>query len=188
MTARISQVCSRSEFLKLPETKPAAEYIDGDIVQKPMPKGKHGRLQFKLCDRINEIAESQKIACAFPELRCTFGSRSIVPDIAIFKGSIIPRDRDGEVPDNFLLPPDWTVEILSPERSSNRVIGNILYGLENGCQLGWLVDPSDRSTVVFEPGKQPELLRGGDRLSGWEGLDLELTVGQIFGWLKLSQG
>lgn len=75
--------------------------IDGDIVRKPTPKGKHSRLQFKLCDRINEIAESRKIACAFPELRCTFGSRSIVPDIAVFKWSRIPSDRDGEVPDNF---------------------------------------------------------------------------------------
>lgn len=28
------------EFLKLPETKPASEYIDGQILQKPMPQGK----------------------------------------------------------------------------------------------------------------------------------------------------
>lgn len=26
-----------SEFLKLPETKPASEYIDNQIIQKPMP-------------------------------------------------------------------------------------------------------------------------------------------------------
>jgi Uma2 family endonuclease len=29
------------EFLKLPETEPASEYIDGEIVQKPMPQGEH---------------------------------------------------------------------------------------------------------------------------------------------------
>jgi len=29
------------EFLKLPETKTACEFIDGEIVQKPMPQGKH---------------------------------------------------------------------------------------------------------------------------------------------------
>jgi Uma2 family endonuclease len=34
------------EFLKLPETKPASEYIEGEIIQKPMPKIKHSRLQF----------------------------------------------------------------------------------------------------------------------------------------------
>jgi Uma2 family endonuclease len=25
------------EFLELPETKPASEYVDGQIIQKPMP-------------------------------------------------------------------------------------------------------------------------------------------------------
>ena len=32
------------EFLKLPETKPASEYIEGEILQKSMPKAKHSRL------------------------------------------------------------------------------------------------------------------------------------------------
>lgn len=27
------------EFLQLPETKPASEYINGQIIQKPMPHG-----------------------------------------------------------------------------------------------------------------------------------------------------
>ncbi|MHC5724952.1 MAG: Uma2 family endonuclease, partial [Nostoc sp.] len=32
------------EFLKLPETKPASEYINCQIIQKPMPQGKHSTL------------------------------------------------------------------------------------------------------------------------------------------------
>jgi Uma2 family endonuclease len=36
---------SLSEFLELPETKPASEYIDGKIYQKLMPKGKHSAIQ-----------------------------------------------------------------------------------------------------------------------------------------------
>jgi len=49
MTAATTQPLSLEEFLKLPETKPASVYIDGAIVQKPMPKGRHSRLQGKLC-------------------------------------------------------------------------------------------------------------------------------------------
>lgn len=30
-------------FLKLPETKPASQYIDGKIIQKPMPQAKHSK-------------------------------------------------------------------------------------------------------------------------------------------------
>ncbi|MGL4757700.1 MAG: Uma2 family endonuclease [Patescibacteria group bacterium] len=186
MTITTASVHSLEEFQKLPETKPASEYIKGEIVQKPMPKGKHSRLQLRLCNSINEQAESQKLAYAFPELRCSFGNRSIVPDIAVFKWSRIPFDTDGEVPNDFLLPPDWTIEILSPEQSSNRVIGNILYCLQHGCQLGWLIDPSDRSILVFQPDQQPKLLQDKDCLSVLQGLDLELTVETIFSWLKMS--
>jgi Uma2 family endonuclease len=64
------------EFLKLPETKPPSEYIDGEIIQKPMPKTRHSRLQGKLINVINEVTEARQIAYAFPELRCTFGDRS----------------------------------------------------------------------------------------------------------------
>ena len=35
------------EFLTLPETKPASEYIAGQVIQKPMPQGKHSKLQVK---------------------------------------------------------------------------------------------------------------------------------------------
>jgi len=51
-----------TEFLQLPETKPASEFINGRIYQKPMPQGKHSRLQLKLCNTINQVAEASQIA------------------------------------------------------------------------------------------------------------------------------
>ena len=71
-------------FLALPETKPGSEYIHGQVFQKPMPKTRHSRLQGKLTEAINRVAEDKQIAYAFPELRCTFGGRSLIPDIAVF--------------------------------------------------------------------------------------------------------
>lgn len=186
MTIAASKSISLQEFLKLPETEPASEYINGEIIQKSMPKGRHSRLQSKLCAVINQFAEQQQIAYAFPELRCTFGDRSIVPDIAVFQWNHIPFTTDGEVPDNFEQHPDWTIEILSPEQKPNKVIGNILHCLQHGCQLGWLIDPDDRSLLVFLPNQQPLLLRENDRLSLLAEIELELTADQIFGWLKMD--
>jgi Uma2 family endonuclease len=59
------------EFLKLPETEPASEYIDGQIIQKPMPQGKHSVIRGELVTVINAVVKPQKIARVFPELRCT---------------------------------------------------------------------------------------------------------------------
>jgi len=185
MTTVISHSLTLEEFLKLPETKPSSEYINGEVIQKPMPKGKHSRLQLKLCNSINNVTENFHVAYAFPELRCSFGMRSIVPDVAIFNWSRIPFAADGEIANDFLLYPDWTIEILSPAQSSNRLTGNILYCLSYGCQLGWLVDIEDHSILIFRPNQQPELLQADEQLPGLLGIELELTVAQVFSWLKM---
>ncbi|MEB3177895.1 MAG: Uma2 family endonuclease [Nostocaceae cyanobacterium] len=175
------------EFLKLPETQPANEYIDGKIVQKPMPKARHSRLQSKLISAVNEVTEPRRIAYAFPELRCTFGGRSIVPDVAVLRWKNIKFDENGEPIDDVLISPDWTLEILSPDQSSNRVTGNILHCLKHGCQLGWLIDPDDRSIIVFQPKQQPELRHNKDDLIVLDGVELNLTVEQVFDWLKMQE-
>ncbi|NMG08977.1 Uma2 family endonuclease [Brasilonema sp. UFV-L1] len=174
------------EFLKLPETKPASEFVDGKIHQKPMPQGKHSRLQLKFCDAINQIAETPHIALAFPELRCTFGGRSIVPDATVFVWERIPFDADGEVLNTFEIYPDWTVEILSPDQRATKVISNILHCLKYGTQLGWLIDPDERLILAFIPGQEPVELTGSNSLSIPKFLTLDLTVEQVFGWLKVG--
>jgi Uma2 family endonuclease len=85
MVQALSKQVSLAEFLSQSETKPASEYIDGRIVQKPMPKTRHSRLQGKFINVLNRVAEPKRIAYAFPELRCTFGNRSIVPDITVLR-------------------------------------------------------------------------------------------------------
>jgi Uma2 family endonuclease len=175
-----------AEFLALPETEPASEYIDGEILQKTMPKTKHSRLQLKLCNAINDVAEPPRIAYAFPELRCTFGNRSIVPDIAILLWEKIQWDETGEPIDDVKAAPDWIIEILSPDQSPNRVTQKILYSLQHGTKLGWMLDPSDRSIVVFLPNQLPIFCEGGDRPPVLTPIALELACEQIFGWLKMN--
>jgi Uma2 family endonuclease len=84
MVTTQSKPITLEEFLALPETKPESEYIDGKIIQKPMPKGKHSVIQGELVTALNSSLKPEKIARAFPELRCTFGGRSTVPDVTVF--------------------------------------------------------------------------------------------------------
>ncbi|MEZ2239373.1 Uma2 family endonuclease [Microcoleus sp.] len=174
------------EFLKRPETKPASEYIEGEIIQKPMPKTKHSRLQLRTCNAINQVTENSKIAYAFPELRCTFDGRSIVPDIAVLLWEQIQFDESGEPLDEVLIAPYWTIEILSPQQSSNRITRKIIHCLKHGCELGLLIDPEDRSILAFLPNQAPQFCEGGDRLPLPEIIPLNLTAEQVFGWLKMN--
>lgn len=174
------------EFLRLPETKPASEYIDGYIIQKPMPKGKHSALQGEFVTAINSIVKPERIARAFPELRCTFGGRSTVPDIVVFLWSRIPRDENGEIADIFAVAPDWTIEILSPGQSQTKVTKNILHCLKHGTQMGWLIDPNEQTVFVYRPGQEIAVFDDPDdslSVPAFAG-DLHLTLKDLFAWLQ----
>jgi Uma2 family endonuclease len=174
------------EFLALPETKPASEYIDGQIIQKPMPQGKHSTIQTELSTFINSVLKSHKVARAFSELRCTFGGRSTVPDLTVFTWNRIPRDENGEIANSFQIAPDWTIEILSPDQRQTKVIKNILHCLDRGTQLGWLIDPDEQSVIVYYPKQQPAFFEAeSDVLPVPEfAKEVKLTLGELFGWLR----
>jgi Uma2 family endonuclease len=184
----ITSTISLEQFLKLPETKPANELIDGNIIQKPMPKGKHSRIQQKLATAINAILEVQKIAIALPELRCSFGDRSVVPDIAVFSWANIPIGEDGDLENNFFLPPDWTIEILSPDQSVTRVMLNIMYCLDRGSQMGWLIDPAEQIIIIYQPNQSPVAISSSAQMLLVPDFaeELQISLGQIFDWLKVG--
>jgi Uma2 family endonuclease len=156
----VASQLSLEAFLNLPETQPAQEYSNGKIYPKPMPKGRHSRLQTRLATALNQVAEPEKIALAFTELRCTFAGRSLVPDISVFSWQRIPLNPEGQITDTFSAAPNWVIEILSPEQSSTQVIEKILFCLNNGTELGWLIDPEVQSVMTFKPQQQPQFHQG----------------------------
>jgi Uma2 family endonuclease len=182
-----SIILSIEEFLKLPETKPASEYIDGRIYKKPMPQGKHSTLQIELASAINQIGKPKKLVYAFTELRCTFAGLSIVPDIAVFEWQRIPIDADGQVANRFEVAPDWVIEILSPEQSASKVIRKITFCIKNGTKIGYFIDPDDELITVFQPNQLPEVKEKQDILPVLSVLgNWQLTVADVFSWLSFS--
>ncbi|MBD0269990.1 MAG: Uma2 family endonuclease [Cyanobacteria bacterium Co-bin8] len=180
-----SKALTLEAFLQQPETKPPGEYVDGQVIQKPMPQGKHSTVQGELVSAINGAMKPRRIARAFPELRCTFGGRSTVPDIAVFVWGRIPRDGNGEVANTFSIAPDWTIEILSPDQSQTKVIKNILYCLKHGTQMGWLIDPAEQTVFIYHPKQETEVFDEAEVLlpvPSFAG-DLGLTVKNLFDWL-----
>lgn len=202
MITTSSKPITLEEFLVLPETKPASEYVNGKIIQKPMPQGEHSLIQTELSTAINAAlkpAKTARASCsiastretratafrAFSELRCTFGGRSTVPDIAVFTWDRIPRKDNGGIANAFKIAPDWTIEILSPDQSHTRVTRNILHCLNNGTQLGWLIDPSEQSVFVYYPKRQPAYFEDASDILPVPDFaqPFQLALGDMFGWL-----
>lgn len=183
------------EFLQLPDTEPGSEYIDGRIIQKPMPQGEHSAIQTELASAINLVVKPKQIARAFSELRCiysarsrathVYGGRSIVPDISVFLWSRIPRKENGGVANVFSIAPDWTIKILSPDQSQTRVTKNILHCLKHRTQMGWLIDPEEKSIFVYLPDQPTAFYDEPDaQLPVPEfARDFKLSVKNLFNWL-----
>ncbi|MBW4686510.1 MAG: Uma2 family endonuclease [Komarekiella atlantica HA4396-MV6] len=180
----VSESTTLEKFLKLPyiEESPAWEYINGEAIQKPVGGGKHSLLQKRLVAVIDELGSNYE---AFPELRCTCGNRSVVPDVVVISTNQLPLDESGDIISSGIdFAPAWVIEILSPAQSQTKVTGNILHCLRNGSQLGWLIDQSERSILVYQPNSLPDLLAGQDTLPVLEDLNLALSVDEIFAWLQ----
>lgn len=181
---------SLDDFLAMSETEPESEYFDREIIQKPMPKGKHSAIQGEFTTFINNALRSKRIARAFPELRCTFGGMSIVPDISVFRWERIVRDPDGKIANIFNIPPDWMIEILSPDQRQSKLVKKILFALEHGTEMAWLLDPDEELIFIYRANQAlPQTVELCDRPEQVLpmpdfAINLQLTVENIFNWLN----
>jgi Uma2 family endonuclease len=173
------------EFLKLPESEPALEYIDGRIEAKVSPRKHHSAIQTELAARLNGFARQSRLGRTYVELRCTFAGRSIVPDVVFLLKEHIEVDERGEEVEETLRPPDLHVEIISPDRKMKRSHKKLVHSTANGCSLGWLIDPYRKTIDVYHPGRPVERLFEDGALDGEPVLPgLSLRVAEVFGWLK----
>lgn len=65
---------------------------------------------------------------------------------------------------------------------------NVLHCLSSGASLGWLIDPTEQIVLIYRPNQLPlSLEAAGDRLLTPDFANgLELTVQQLFDWLKVD--
>jgi len=54
--------------------------------------------------------------------------------------------------------PDFVVELTSPSDRLKRVKAKMTEWIDNGAQLGWLIDPRRKTAYIYRPGVEPETL------------------------------
>ncbi|TYQ30758.1 MULTISPECIES: Uma2 family endonuclease [unclassified Pseudanabaena] len=166
------------DFSQLPniEESPAWEFLNGRVLQKPMPTFYHSLLQKYLVRAIDNTNSEYE---AFPELRCVLSKNSIVPDVTIIHKSRIPLDNSA-----IQGAPDWLIEILSTDQSTTKLIAKIQDCLTEGAKLGWLIDSQEEVIMIFLPDRPLQIVSGNDQLTCLDGLTLPLTPNQLFSHLK----
>ncbi len=62
--------------------------------------------------------------------------------------------------------PDFVVELTSPSDRLSRVQQKMCEWIENGVQLGWLLDADNRTAYIYRSGCAPETVVEPERLEG----------------------
>ncbi len=81
--------------------------------------------------------------------------------------ALTPEQKRGFLP----LCPDFVMELLSPSDSWIQGIEKMEEYLENGCRLGWLIDPRGKRVAIYRTGKPVEIIKSPPSLSGEDVLE-----------------
>jgi Uma2 family endonuclease len=93
--------------------------------------------------------------------------------------SLTPDQRKGFLP----LCPEFLIELLSPSDSWKQGLAKMEEYMDNGCLLGWLIDPKHKRVAIYRQGRSVEILDNPKILLGEEVLpNFVLDVSSIFGW------
>jgi Uma2 family endonuclease len=70
--------------------------------------------------------------------------------------------------------PDFVIELRSPSDKLSDLHTKMEQWIANGVEVGWLIDPKEKSVTIYRPGDQPEHLahptfvQGTDPIVGFE--------------------
>ena len=62
--------------------------------------------------------------------------------------------------------PDFVIELLSPSDSWNQGKAKMAEYQDNGCRLGWLIDPKNKQVAIYRLGQPVEIVKTPATLSG----------------------
>lgn len=130
------------QYLALPEEKPYLEYIDGMVVQKPMPNEQRAQIALEVGYHIRLWLRGKK-GRAGVEARAKLGDlpNYRLPDVSFWKAGVPAGDE---------APPTLAVEILSPNQSVAELRRKCEFLRSTGVETCWLIDPDQRTAELFE--------------------------------------
>lgn len=136
-------------YLQRSDYEPDAEYVDGEIEERPMGQYSHSAWQAAI-QRWFFLHEDQWNLLVCPELRVqTSATHFRVPDVTLLDASL-PREPIAT------RPPIAVFEVLSPEDTYVRLMRKLADYEGMGIPAIWVVDPE---TGVFERYENRQLSR-----------------------------
>ena len=169
------QLCQKNQDLRFERN------AKGDLIIMSLTGGETGNRNFEIYLDLGIWNRRRKLGVAFDSstgFKLPNGANRS-PDaswIPIEKwNNLTPEQRTKFLP----LCPDFLIELMSPSDSLSDTREKMKEYLENGMQLGWLINPKNRQVEIYRAGKDVEILDSPQTLSGEDvlpGFILDLTT------------
>jgi Uma2 family endonuclease len=132
----VAELVSAEQYLHL-SFEHDAEFVEGRLVQRPMPTWEHACMQGFLIEELRVIGRRLGLF-AVPEQRVqTRPDRFRVPDVCV-----VTEKPEGELGRRIVTrPPYLCVEILSPEDTAVETMEKVREYLHFGVAWVWVIDP-----------------------------------------------
>jgi Uma2 family endonuclease len=149
-----------------------AEFVEGRLVQRPMPTWEHASMQGFLIEELRIIGRRLGLF-AVPEQRVqTRRDRFRVPDVCVVEGK--PEGEPGRR--IVTSPPYLAVEILSPEDTTVETMDKVREYLHFGVSWVWIIDPVSLAGQVHS---QNGVVSIEDRVFSTERFSIDLSKAEI---------
>jgi Uma2 family endonuclease len=166
--AGTQSLVSIEEYLRT-SYKPACDYRDGVLTQKPMPTYEHSLLQIHLGRLI--LPDGGFLATSEQTVRIG-ENRFLVPDVAVQESKRLQRPYPSD-------PIFLCIEILSPEDRFGELVSKCQEYLAWGVPMTWIIDPDTRRAWTLS-GKFPEEVTARGELTAGP---LRVSLAELFGVL-----
>ncbi len=141
------------------------EYIKGELVPLAPTSLEHGDISMNLISLLNRYVRANQLGRVYmPDTGFRVDERVLIPDIAFLSNARMPDNLSKASP----VPPDLTVEVISPTDTLQRVEEKIFAYLEAGTQLVWVIKPRSQTVTVYRSETEITVLTRNDTLSGEE--------------------
>jgi Uma2 family endonuclease len=140
----------------------------GDLIVMSPTGGKTGNRNVKLTVRGGAWAEQDGTGLAFDSstLFTLPNGAKRSPDFSWVRNERWEQLSEKEQEQFPPICPDFVVELRSPSDSVRTLKKKMQEYVENGAQLGWLIDPFEKKVYVYRPQSAVERLDGPETISG----------------------
>lgn len=169
---------TEAEYLRLPEIKPYLEYVDGVVLQKPMPNDEHAVLAAEMTIRLGAYRAKHGGRVGIEGRTRLAVANYRLPDVSYWA----PGKRGGN--DSI---PTLAIEVRSPGQTLVELRAKCRAYRDAGVDACWIIDPVSRSAECFDAESTGVTVAGDGRLETAALPGFSLPLIELFSVLSESE-